>query len=185
MRVSGLRVWVVALVLASSSGAWAQQRSKPRRDGGGPGQDDEQARKEGEAKHAALAVADQWLELFDAGNFGKAFEEMAPALTKVLDTDQWEAATGAFRTPLGKVLGRRPVAVRYFQSEPTEIVAQLSSTARIFQEKKVQLPYCEWISLQCEARFANYRGTVVEHLQLVKDDDGKWKVLGIALERER
>ena len=185
MRVRGLRLWIVALLLASSSGAWAQQRSKPRRDAGNQGQDDGQANREDEAKRAAALAAGKWLETFDAGNYGRAFEEMAPALAKAIDSAEWEAATSAFRTPLGRALGRRPTAMQYLQSEPTEIVAQLSSTTRIFQVKQVALPYREWVLLQCQARFENSPGVMLETVQLAKDDDGTWKVTGIRIEEGR
>ena len=185
MRVRGLRLWVLALVLASSSGAWAQQRSKPRREGGAQGQDDGQANREDEAKRAAALAAGKWLETFDAGNYGKAFEDMAPALASAIDSAQWEAATGAFRTPLGRVMGRRPTGMQYLKSEPTEIALQLSSTTRLFQEKQVALPYREWVLLQCQARFENAPGVMLETVQLAKDDDGTWKVTGIRIQEGR
>ena len=71
------------------------------------------------------------------------------------------------------------------RSEPTEIVAQLSSSVRIFQERQVALPYREWVLLQCQARFENHRGVMIESVQLVKDDDGQWKVLGIMPQESR
>jgi Protein of unknown function (DUF4019) len=185
LRVGSLRLWVFALIVASSFGAWAQQRSRPRRDAGGLGQDDDQARQENEAKRAAALAAGKWLEICDAGNFAKAFEETAPALAKAIDSQQWEAATSAIRTPLGRVLGRRPATIQYLQSEPTEILAHMATTTRVFQEKKVALPYREWALLQCQARFENARGVMIETLQLVKDDDGTWKVIGIRIQEGR
>ena len=185
LRVSSLRLWVCALVLAYSSGAWAQQRSKPRRDGSAQGQDDKQARKEDEAKRAAVQSASKWLESFDAGNYGKSFEVMAPALTSAIDSAQWEAATSAFRTPLGRVVARRPAAMQYHKSEPIEIALQLSSTLRVFQEKQVALPYREWVLLQCQVRFENAPDVMLETVQLVKDEDGTWKVIGIKIQEGR
>jgi hypothetical protein len=185
LHVSSLRLWIFALIVASSSGAWAQQRSRPRREEGSHGQDDEQARKEDDAKRAACLAAGKWLEIFDAGNYAKAFEAMAPALTEAIESEPWEAATSAFRTPLGRVVERRPAALRCWKSEPTEIIAQMSSTAQVFQVKKVSLPYREWALLQCQARFENSRGAMIETMQLVKDDDGTWKVLGIRIDAGR
>jgi hypothetical protein len=185
LRVSSLRLWIFALIVASSSSAWAQQRSKPRRDGAALGQDDEQAKKEDEAKRAAALAAGKWLEIFDAGNYALAFKEMAPALARALESAQWEAATGAFRKPLGRVVERRAVGMQYMQSEPVEIVAQLSAAVRIFQEKQVALPYREWVLLQCQARFENARGVMIETVQLAKDDDGTWKVIGIRIREGR
>ena len=106
-------------------------------------------------------------------------------MAEAIDSEQWEAATSAFRTPLGRIVGRRPSAMQYLQSDPTEIALQLSSTFRIFQEKQVALPYREWILLQCQARFQHDRGVMLETLQLVKDGDGTWKVIGIRIQESR
>ena len=175
---------ILAIILLSSSSAWAQ-RSKPRREAPAERLDDDQARKEDEAKKAALEAAGRWLEIFDSGQYGNAFQEMAPALKQVIDTERWEAATKAIRAPLGQVLGRKPGEVRYLQTEPSESLAQLATGVRMFQERKIQLPYREWVLVRCQARFQRHRGPVAESLQLVKDDDGKWKVIAILIQHAR
>jgi hypothetical protein len=82
-------------------------------------------------------------------------------------------------------MGRKSVDVKYIEAEPSESLAQLASGVRMFQEKKIQLPYREWVQVRCQARFRNRRGLVAESLQLVKDEDGKWKVIAILIQHGR
>lgn len=185
MRASRLSHVILAFFLLSASGAWAQ-RSKPR-EAPNQGQDDDQGKNEKaeSAKQEALEAARKWLEIFDSGQYGNAFQEMAPAFTQAIDSEMWETATRSIRVPLGRVIARKPGEMRYLETEPSETMAQLASGVRMFQEKKIQLPYREWVVLQCHARFQNYRGPVVECLQLVKDEDRQWKVIAISIQQGR
>ena len=110
------------------------------------------------APEPALAAAQTWLALVDAGNYPASWDTAAAYFKKVLPQDKWVTTMTAFRQPLGQVASRTFKDAQVTQSLPGApdgqyVVIQYSSS---FDKKKEAL----------------------ETITPMLDPDGKWRVAG-------
>lgn len=144
MRTHLMLILGMSLSLASPS--LAQQAASPAPDA----KESREARAEG----AALA----WLELVDKGDFGSSWDSAATYFKGAVTKEQWVAAAGGVRSPLGALQSRK-VSTRTF---------------------KTQLPGApdgEYVVIECETSFAN-KGSSIETVTPMLEKDGSWKVSG-------
>lgn len=103
-----------------------------------------------------------WLELIDAGNYGKAWQITA-TLARTLESEPgWTAKIKGVRGPLGKMEER----LDGMQQWTNELVGAPKGGYMIFTFK---------------TNFANRRD-VVETVTLIYQNDGKWRVLGYSIQ---
>ena len=106
----------------------------------------------------AVAGADAWLALMDAGEYGKAWEEAAEYLKRAVTREQWERSNNAFRKPLGKVVERKLRSIKLESSLPGA-------------------PDGEYVVIRYDTVFENKK-KAVETVTPMLEKDGKWKVSG-------
>ena len=102
-------------------------------------------------------AARRWLELGDAGEWQAGFDAAGQTFREANTLEGWTEASRKVRVPLGPVVTRNLVTIRYMNAPP-----------RGFQEVTFQ------------TRFAN-RTDAVETVTLA-EENGEWKVVGIIIE---
>lgn len=112
-----------------------------------------------EAKErAALASAEQWLVMVDAGQYAKSWQEASGYFRNAITRDTWEQSVGAVRKPLGKVISRNVKSSTYTTSLPGA-------------------PDGEYVVVQFETVF-EHKAAAVETITPMLDSDGTWRVSG-------
>lgn len=104
---------------------------------------------------AALKVAESWLPLLDAQEYGKSWEELSPIVKKKLRKEHWEIGLTELRTPLGKLKSRA-----FFSTDYTRSVKGY--------------PKREGVLVRFMSHFEN--GSILETVGTIHDKDGKWRV---------
>jgi len=110
------------------------------------------------AEQLALESAQTWLQLVDAGNYTKSWEEAAALFKAAVSEADWEQKVGAVRTPLGKVVSRKLKSQQYATSLPGS-------------------PDGEYVVIQFSTKFEN-KAEGIETITPMLDKDGKWRVSG-------
>jgi formylglycine-generating enzyme len=113
------------------------------------------------ARAEARGVAEEWLKLVDGGKYAESWEGMAELAQKAMKQADWRKSLETFRTPLGKVVGRKLKSAEYAMSLPGA-------------------PDGEYVVLQYETEF-EHKKAAVETITPMKEKDGKWKVSGYYL----
>lgn len=113
---------------------------------------------QGEREQAAVAAANHWLQLTDAGDYGASWQQAAPLFKSSITRERWSQALEATRTPLGKVVSRKLIAAKYTTSLPG-------------------VPDGEYVVIQFEAVFAN-KAAAIETVTPTLTKDGAWRVCG-------
>ncbi len=103
-------------------------------------------------------VAVQWLAFGDEGNWGATWDNAARTFQQALPKPKWEAKAVAVREPLGALVERKILVVKYETSLPGA-------------------PDGEYVVIQFNARYEN-KAHAVETVSVVKEDDGMWRVTG-------
>ena len=112
----------------------------------------------GENEDAAVEVAEEWLALVDAGEYDESWDEAAAYFRRAVTKDDWIASLGAVRTPLGKATSRTLKGATYVTELPGA-------------------PDGEYVVIQFATAFSN-KGSAVETITPMKDEDGRWRVSG-------
>jgi hypothetical protein len=111
-----------------------------------------------EAETAAVAAAEAWLSLVDAGEYAESWEEAAQVFKSAVTQEQWVRTMHTLRDPLGKNTSRELKSKRYQTSLPGA-------------------PDGEYVIIQFQASFEN-KTSAVETITPMLDKDGKWRVSG-------
>lgn len=124
---------------------------------------DEPAREEAQVDVPASDVevvnaARTWLALTDAGDWQKSFDTAGRSFREVNTVSGWTKAANGVRTPLGELVSRELLTVRYLNAPP-----------RGYQE------------VAFSTRYANSDKAIIETLTL-QQEDGEWKVVGILVD---
>ena len=105
-----------------------------------------------------VSAARAWLALSDAGDWQKSFDTAGRFFREVNTVSGWTKAATQVRTPLGELVSRELLTVRYLNAPP-----------RGYQE------------VTFSSRYANSDKAIIETLTL-QQEDGEWKVVGILVD---
>ena len=106
---------------------------------------------------AAVEVATQWLQLIDAGEVGKSWEQSSGVFRNNLSVDEFKKSIQDSRGPLGKLMSREIRSAQAAHSLPNA-------------------PRGRYVIAQFDSVFANHPA-MVETVTL-KFEGGGWRVLG-------
>ncbi|MEM7223777.1 MAG: DUF4019 domain-containing protein [Pseudomonadota bacterium] len=107
---------------------------------------------------AALAVAEAWLALVDAGDYAQSWDEAAVLFRDSISPEQWQEVLDAVRRPLGETRSRELLSTSYWTELPGA-------------------PDGHYVLIQFDTSFENKRNSV-ETITPMLDQDGKWRVSG-------
>jgi hypothetical protein len=107
---------------------------------------------------AALAAAEKWLKLIDAGDYAKSYDEAAALFKGAMTQEKWRLAVNGARRPLGKVISRKLKSREYTTTVP-------------------DAPAGQYVVIQFETAFERRHDTV-ETVTPMLDPDGSWRVSG-------
>ena len=110
------------------------------------------------SEKAAVAAADAWLALLDAGQFGASWDEAAERFRDAVPRAQWDRSLRRLRSPLGKLVSRKVLSTTYTETMPGA-------------------PDGKYVVVQYTSSFANKKATV-ETVTPFLDGDGSWRVSG-------
>lgn len=116
------------------------------------------ARAEEASEKPAVAAADAWLELVDAGRYGPSWDDAAGPFKEAVTRAQWEQSLKTVRSPLGKVVSRAVVSRTYTDSLPGA-------------------PDGEYVVIRYETSFEKKRAAI-ETVTPMRGEDGRWRVSG-------
>ncbi|MDP2320213.1 MAG: DUF4019 domain-containing protein [Acidobacteriota bacterium] len=108
---------------------------------------------------AAQAVAESWVKLVDAVDYGASWDEAATVFKNAVTKEQWTAAATGARAPLGSVASRT-LASRQITDQPPP-----------------GAPAGTYAIIRYTTTFANVP-TVNELVILILDGDRGWRVAG-------
>jgi hypothetical protein len=103
-------------------------------------------------------AARHWLELTDAGDFDRSWDEAAEIFREHITRPAWASAAANARSPLGSVLSRKIKSARYARTLPGA-------------------PDGEYVVIQFETTFQN-KPDATEFVTPARTKDGSWKVSG-------
>jgi hypothetical protein len=107
---------------------------------------------------AAVAAADAWLRLVDAGKYGASWDEAARLFRDAVGKPDWERSVKNARAPFGRLVSRKVSARTYTESLPGA-------------------PDGKYVVVQYETSFENKK-RATETVTPMLDDDGRWRVSG-------
>jgi uncharacterized protein (TIGR03067 family) len=105
---------------------------------------------------AATQVADDWLKLVNAGDYGQAWDQAAKFLQKLISKEDYAALSGPVYKSLGK-LQSRTVAKRQYTKTPPIV------------------PPGEYVVIEYKSKYENW-ANVVETVVPSLGPDGRWRV---------
>ena len=109
----------------------------------------------------ALAAAEAWLAILDAGRPGEAWDQATPAFQEAVPRLKWETGMESTRAPLGTVIYRKLRQATYSRALP-------------------DAPVGEHVVIQYDTRFEN-RPLTTEIVTPAKATDGTWRVSGYVI----
>jgi len=109
-------------------------------------------------KKEAVAAAEEWLTMVDAGAYDASWDSAAAYFKEAVTPENWAASLKAFREPLGTLISRRVKVSEHRTSLPGA-------------------PDGEYVVIQFVTSFENKESTV-ETVTPMKDPDGQWRVSG-------
>ena len=107
---------------------------------------------------AAVAAAEKWVALVDAGNYGDSWTEAARYFKSTVAMETWEQMLRPIRKPLGKVISRKVMTRAYKTTLPGA-------------------PDGEYVVIEFATSFQN-KQSAVETMTPMLEKDGKWRVAG-------
>ncbi len=107
---------------------------------------------------AAVAAAEKWLALVDAGKNAESWREAAGYFKAAVSQGKWEQSLQSVRKPLGKTISRKLKNETYQTSLPGA-------------------PDGEYVVIQFETSF-QHKKAAVETVTPMLDKDGQWRVSG-------
>lgn len=112
-----------------------------------------------DAKEAAREVAQEWLTLTDAGEFGKSWDQAAAMMQNQVERKKWKAQGQQMQKQLQDVESRSFAAAQYRESIP-------------------KVDGGPFVMVQYKTDFAT---TTVQELVITTQEEGEWKVAGYTL----
>lgn len=109
-------------------------------------------------QEAAVAAAEQWLQLVDAGDYAGSWKQAAPVFRDAVPQAQWEQSASAARKPLGRLLSRKLKSA----TPRTELPG---------------VPDGSYVVIEFESSLENKK-SAVETVTPLLDKDGTWRVSG-------
>ena len=106
----------------------------------------------------AMAAAEAWLAMLDAGRYGDTWEAAAPLFKGAITKEKWEAGVDTARAPLGVVITRKLRSATFARTLPNA-------------------PPGEYFVIQYDTRFDN-RPLSTEIITPMRDADGAWRISG-------
>ncbi len=116
------------------------------------------ARADDASEKAALAAADAWLKLVDAGEYAASWDGAATFFKGAVPKPDWQKSLKAVRSPLGKLLSRKVASKTFTESLPGA-------------------PDGKYVVLQYETSFENKKHAI-ETVTPMLEPDGTWRVSG-------
>ena len=113
---------------------------------------------EAAAVEAAKKVAQSWLELVDAAEYGKSWAAAASMFKAAVTEEQWEAAVLQARGPFEPLGARQFLGAKYMTELPGA-------------------PKGHYVVIQYQVMAADNTG-LVENVTPLRDTDGTWRVSG-------
>jgi len=110
------------------------------------------------AEKAAVASAEAWLQLVDAGRYGESWEQAANTFRTNIAKDAWLMYFRSLREPLGRMVSREMISASYTKSLPGA-------------------PKGEYVVIQYSTFFEKRRFSI-ETVTPMRDEDGVWRVSG-------
>ena len=110
------------------------------------------------AKKASAESAQSWLALVDAGEYAKSWSAAAELFQKQVSADRWAETVRGVRGELGKLGSRKATTSDYSRTLPGA-------------------PDGEYVIQQYASTFENKK-EAMEHVVLMNEKDGTWKVVG-------
>jgi hypothetical protein len=107
---------------------------------------------------AATAAAEAWLALIDEQKYAESWSAASTLFQSAISQENWAAAAGAARGPLGNVVSRQFQGAEYKTSAPGA-------------------PDGHYVVIQFSTSFAN-KAQAVETITPMQESDGAWKVAG-------
>jgi hypothetical protein len=111
-----------------------------------------------EEQKAAIAAAQHWLALIDAGQYVRSWQESAAYFRNAIAEDQWEQVLNATRQPLGGLVSRTVKSTVYTTSLPGA-------------------PDGEYVVIQFETSFEGKK-SAIETVTPMFEENGGWRVSG-------
>lgn len=111
-----------------------------------------------EKEKAAVAAAEKWLSLVDAGNYGQSWSEAAGYFRNAVTQENWVQSLNAVRNPLDKLISRDVKSTAYRTSLPGA-------------------PDGEYVVIQFKTSFKNKK-SAIETVTPMLQKDGSWRVSG-------
>ncbi len=106
---------------------------------------------------AAVAAADGWLRLLDAGEYDETWRKAASLFRGAVAKEQWARSVSAARRPFGTFVSRKLLGAQYAESLPGA-------------------PDGRYVVIQYEAVYENERSAVETVTPMY--DQGAWRVSG-------
>ncbi len=103
-------------------------------------------------------VADIWLSVVDAGNYTDSWDNTSEYFKNAVSKSQWETALQSLRKPLGDVVSRKIVGMKYTTALPGA-------------------PDGEYVVIQYKTVFKN-KASSIETVTPSLGKDGVWRVTG-------
>jgi Protein of unknown function (DUF4019) len=116
------------------------------------------AAQDAKKEQAAVAAAEQWLTLVDAGDYARSWQESAQFFKDAVTKDSWEQSLNVIRSPLGKVLSRKVGTATFKTSLPG-------------------VPDGQYVVIQFDTSFENKKSSS-ETVTPMLEKDGSWRVSG-------
>lgn len=116
------------------------------------------AAREPEKEKAAVAAAEKWLALVDAGKYGQSWQEAAGYFRNAITREKWEQSLRAVRRPLGKLVSRKVESRTYTTAVPGA-------------------PDGEYVVIRFATSFGNKK-SAIETVTPMREKDGSWRVSG-------
>lgn len=116
------------------------------------------AAREPARERAAVAAAEKWLALVDAGKYGQSWQEAAGYFRNAVSREKWAQSLRAVRSPLGNLVSRKVKGTTYTTAVPGA-------------------PDGEYVVVLFETSFGNKK-SAVETVTPMREKDGKWRVSG-------
>lgn len=121
---------------------------------------------------AAQAAAESWLKLVDGGDYSAAWNQASTAFRGAVKQTDWDKLVAGVRTPLGKLVSRRPKSREYRE--------KMAATRMIGGTAYTVSGGGKCVVIQYEAVFTN-KASAVETVIPMADPDGVWRVSGYSI----
>lgn len=116
------------------------------------------AAQDAKKEQAAVAAAEKWLALVDAGDYAQSWQESAVYFQDAVPKDGWVQSLKSIRYPLGKVASRKVNNTTPKTSLPG-------------------VPDGEYIVIEFDTSF-EHKATATETVTPMLEKDGRWRVTG-------